>query len=690
MAKSSKSWYEFKAAAAGKPARIIIEDEIGGWGVSAKNFRADFARLGKDEAVQIHIKSGGGSCFEGSEIANIIADHDGEVTVTLGSVCASIATVIACAGDKVIAAKNSLYMIHEPTVYAGGDAKELRKMAEVLDKIKKNLVGAYKKKTGKSEDELSDLIAEETWFTAEEAKEAGFVDEISGEDADDDVLDNLDLSHYANTTKLFSLQVQNAADAVMLFSGNGKRLTLAEIKNSLSSQKTKPTDSPDTQSQPENNTMTLTPEQQNALETENQKKIDAGIKAAIEAAKNRRRDVLEIVAQEKKRTGIDFSAEAEVFLNDDEKPAHAFASIILNSDKKPAIVGSGIEVVEPLDAFKGTPGFQFVNSEQFRALGEQIKRGGRRPQGGVQVMAETSGFRNVQTSTATSGSGLTSIEKLPGVVELGVRPLTLEALISGGQTGQTTVRYIQEVTYTQAITGGTAETGALPEISLTYQEIDAPVKDIGGFIKMSENLLADYVAVASFINARLPYQVDRAVEDQLLNGDGTGSNITGILNSSGVQTLAKGGNTISDLALKLQTKVRWQNMTSNAAQGGFEPTGYIIHPTDWESYQLAKDANGQYLMKGPFYGAYGVGGSTVEFYTLWGKPVAVSPITAQGTIVCGAWNMGAQKFDRQGLIIEMSNSDGSDFLSRKITLRGTRRLALAVYRPGSFVTGTGL
>ena len=70
--------------------------------------------------------------------------------------------------------------------------------------------------------------------------------------------------------------------------------------------------------------------------------------------------------------------------------------------------------------------------------------------------------------------------------------------------------------------------------------------------------------------------------------------------------------------------------------------------------------------------------------------MAVSPVTAQGTIVCGAWQMGAQKFDRQGLIIEMTNSDGTDFLNRRVTLRGTRRLALAVYRPGSFVTGTGL
>jgi HK97 family phage major capsid protein len=143
------------------------------------------------------------------------------------------------------------------------------------------------------------------------------------------------------------------------------------------------------------------------------------------------------------------------------------------------------------------------------------------------------------------------------------------------------------------------------------------------------------------------------------------------------------------LALKLQTLVRWQSMTAGQAQGGFEPDGYVIHPTDWETLVLLKDANGQYLARGPFTGSYG-NGVAVEFYTLWGKKVAITPAVSQGTIVCGAWKMSAQKFDRQGMTIEMSNSDGTDFLKRQITVRGTRRLALAVYRPGSFAQGTGL
>ncbi len=693
---NSKSWYRITNRVTNgdktvTPACITIEGEIGGWGVNSAMFRNDFSRFGTDEAIRVHICSGGGSIFDGNEIANIIAGHKGEVTVTLGSICASIATVVMCAGDKVIAAKNTLVMIHEPSVYAGGDSEELRKLADIMDKMKDGIVNAYAEKTGKSKDELSDAMKDETWLNAEEAVDFGFVDEISSDDADDDVVDNVDLAHYKNSSYLISrLQIENAFDDVKARAGNGGRLTLQAIRNAVQTKQT--------QSQQHNTPiMEPTEEQKAANKLEIEKQAKAQALEMFKAANARNKEIRSMVASVIARDKRDFTELAEDFIAND-KSVDEFARALVSSDKFKATgkpVGSGIEMVEALDTYKGTPGFQFVNSEQFRALGEMIKMGGRRPKGGVQLQVEVGSFKNTQTSTATSGNGLTSIEKLPGVVELGVRPLTIEDLISGGSTDNTTIRYIQEVTFTEAATS-VAETGALPALTMTYQEIDAAVKDIGGYVKMSENLLADYAAVASFINMRLPYQVDRCVDDQLLTGDGTGTNITGILNTAGIQTLALGANTKVDLALKLQTLVRWQSMTAGQAQGGFEPDGYVVHPTDWETLVLTKDTNGQYLCRGPFTGSYGNPaeqgsvGSIVEFYTLWGKKVAISPVVAQGTIVCGAWKMSAQKFDRQGLIIDMSNSDGSDFLSRIVTLRGTRRLALAVYRPGSFAQGTGL
>lgn len=697
----AKSWYEIRNSANGET-EISIMDEIGGWGISAKAFRDELSRIGDTENIHLRIHCPGGSITEGNEIYNALKERKGGVRVTIGALCASMATVIAMAGAPIAMAKNGFFMVHNPFVLAYGDSEEMRKMADIMDKMKGTIVSAYKAKTGLSEKELSAMMDEETWLTADEAKEKGFIDsviEIEIEEEDDEP-ENFDLSKFKNAANFLSkLQSGRNTPPSVKATGNGAPVvTLRDLEAAKTSN------------------VTPKPIKNMSEPVIDPAKVKAEADKMFKARMTRDKEIRDIVESVRNRDKKDFTALAEKFLSDpafENKTVDDFArALVTSSEFKPLNVigageelpdeprGHGIVVVEPLDHMRGTPGYQFVLSQDYKGLRETIKnRGGSASNLPIRAMANVVDtrragvFQNVQTSTATSGSGLTSIEKLPGVVALGVRPLTIEDLIAGGSTGNTTIRYIQEVTYTQGITAGVAETGTLPEITVTYQEIDSAVKDIGGFIKMSENLLADYVAVASFINQRLPYQVDRAVDDQLLNGGGTGADLTGILTTSGVQTLALGANTRPDLALKLQTLVRWQNMTSNAAQGGFEPDGYVVHPTDWETLVLTKDSTGQYLCRGPFVGSYGqgvAGPELVEYYTLWGKRVVISPVTAQGTIVCGAWRMGAQKFDRQGLTIEMTNSDGTDFQKRQVTLRGTRRLALAVYRPGSFATGTGL
>ena len=685
----ASTWFAIRNAEQGKPAEVEIMDEIGAWGISAKAFRAEFRRIPSDSPVNLHICSPGGDITAGNEVANTIRAHKGEVNVTLGSLCASIATVVAMAGNKVTMAANGFFMVHEPWVMALGDSEELRKMAGIMDKMKAGIVAAYAQKTGMGDDELSALMAAETWMTADEAKAHGFIDAIDGEaDAPEN---NFDLSRFKNSANFLSkLQSQNAPDRAASAGNGAGVVTLQDLEDAVKTQIKNQLSNP-------KGTKTMNPEEIAAQKAAQEKAIKDGIKAALDARSARDKEIKAAVALIAKRDKRDVSDIAETIFSDGEKTIADFHAAVNAAEKftpvKGAIIGagaensqSGIEVIEPLDALRGTLGYSFVNSEQARDVFERVRKQGTHI-GNVNAQIQLPHFMNVQTSTATSGSGLTSIEKLPGVVELGVRPLTIEDLIAPGQTANTTVRDIQEVTYTQAAAAVT-ETGTLAEITTTYTEVDFPVKDIGGYLVTSENLLADYLAIASLINTRIPYQVDRAVEDQLINGSGSGANITGILQTSGIQTLALGANTRGDLPLKLQTLVRWQAMTAGQAQGGFEPDGYAIHPTDWETLQLLKDSSGQYLCRGPFIGSYGQG-APAEFYTLWGKKVCVTPAVTQGTLVCGAWKMGAQKFDRQGMMIEMTNSNGTDFINRKITIRGTRRLALAVYRPASFVTGTG-
>ena len=176
-----KKWFEIINKA--DKAEIWIYEQIGedfwtGGGVTAKNFQKELAGI-KASQIDLHINSPGGEVFDGITIYNLIKQHPANVTAHIDGLAASIASVIALAGDTVIMAENALFMIHNPWGFAMGDATEMRKTADLLDKIGGSLVAAYASKSGKPDDEISALMDSETWMTAQEAKDAGFIDEIS-------------------------------------------------------------------------------------------------------------------------------------------------------------------------------------------------------------------------------------------------------------------------------------------------------------------------------------------------------------------------------------------------------------------------------------------------------------------------------------------------------------------------------
>jgi ATP-dependent Clp endopeptidase proteolytic subunit ClpP len=173
------SWY----ALAKKPdigqTEISIYDEIGAFGVSAKSFLADLQRIPADHTILLKIHSPGGEVFDGNAIFNSLKRRAADVVVQIEGIAASMATVISLAGHHVKMAANGFYMIHNPWGMAMGDAAELRDQAELLDKIRSNMVGAYAAKSGQSPEQIKEWMDAETWFTAEQALAAGFVDEIT-------------------------------------------------------------------------------------------------------------------------------------------------------------------------------------------------------------------------------------------------------------------------------------------------------------------------------------------------------------------------------------------------------------------------------------------------------------------------------------------------------------------------------
>jgi ATP-dependent Clp endopeptidase proteolytic subunit ClpP len=179
-----KPWYQLKNLS-DDHAELWIYEQIGedwwtGEGVTAKQFAKDMAAL-KATSIDMHINSPGGDVWDGQAIFNAIANHPAYVTTYIDGLAASIASVIALAGDKVVMAENALFMIHNPYGGVMGTAAEMRQMADVLDKVRDTIVGVYAKHSALTDEELVAAMDAETWFSASEAREAGFVDEVGAE-----------------------------------------------------------------------------------------------------------------------------------------------------------------------------------------------------------------------------------------------------------------------------------------------------------------------------------------------------------------------------------------------------------------------------------------------------------------------------------------------------------------------------
>ncbi len=174
-----KTWYALSSRAQDRQTEISIFDEIGYWGVSAKQFIADLKSVPADHEIILKIHSPGGEVFDGNAIYNALKRHTGGVSVQIEGLAASMATVISLAGAPVKMAANGFYMIHNPWGSAVGDAEEMRDQAALLDKIRSGMIAAYAAKSGQEPEQIAAWMDAETWFSAEEAKAAGFVDEIT-------------------------------------------------------------------------------------------------------------------------------------------------------------------------------------------------------------------------------------------------------------------------------------------------------------------------------------------------------------------------------------------------------------------------------------------------------------------------------------------------------------------------------
>jgi ATP-dependent Clp endopeptidase proteolytic subunit ClpP len=171
-----RSWYQLRAQARG--AEIAIYDEIGAFGIPAKAFLDELKALGPIAELTVRINSPGGSVFDGVAIYNALKRHEARVTVWIDGIAASIASMVAMAGDEVVMPENAMLMLHDPSALVIGTAADMRVTADALDKMKAGMVAAYRDKSGRDDAEIEALMAAETWLSAQEAIELGLADRV--------------------------------------------------------------------------------------------------------------------------------------------------------------------------------------------------------------------------------------------------------------------------------------------------------------------------------------------------------------------------------------------------------------------------------------------------------------------------------------------------------------------------------
>lgn len=218
--------------------------------------------------------------------------------------------------------------------------------------------------------------------------------------------------------------------------------------------------------------------------------------------------------------------------------------------------------------------------------------------------------------------------------------------------------------------------GLKPQSALAFTLAQAPVRTIAHLEVAHRNVLADEPQLQATINNELLYGLRLAEDAQIINGDGTGENLLGILLTPGIQSYTQGqvpnaGETKVDAMRRAATRV---------ILAYYEATGFVIHPYDWEDVELQKDTTGQYvLVTNVAIGAE---------QRVWRQPVVDTPAIPEGTFVTGAWGLGAQLYDREQANIRIAEQHADLFARNAVAILAEERLAFAVKRPESFVKGT--
>lgn len=220
--------------------------------------------------------------------------------------------------------------------------------------------------------------------------------------------------------------------------------------------------------------------------------------------------------------------------------------------------------------------------------------------------------------------------------------------------------------------------GLKPHTSLAFQPAQAPIRTIAHYEVAHRNTLDDEPQLQSIIDNELLYGLRLAEDDQLLNGDGSGENLLGILQTPGIQLFPGTPIPTPDPRQSTDTYVdAVRRAATRIMLAYYEPTGVVVHPFDWETMELTKDSMGNYIVAVNV----AIGGEK----RIWQMPVVASPAMTQGTALIGAFGLGAKIYDRQQSNIRVAEQHADLFLRNAVAVLAEERVGLTVSRPESFI-----
>jgi HK97 family phage major capsid protein len=315
-----------------------------------------------------------------------------------------------------------------------------------------------------------------------------------------------------------------------------------------------------------------------------------------------------------------------------------------------------------------TVGQQVIEHDELKAF---LKSGGKgRVSIGVKAIISA-----LTTDADGSAGDLIVPQRQPGVQGLPQRRLTIRDLLTPGRTASNAIQYVKETGFTNNAATVSETSGATkPQSEIKFDIVTSSVTTIAHWVKATKQILDDVPMLQAYIDGRLRYGLAYAEELQLLNGGGTGTDLNGIYTQASAYSPA-----IVPTAVGAMTKIdvlRLSILQAHLAE--YPANGIVLHPADWADIELTKTEDGAYLFANP------QGGAEAR---LWRLPVVDTPAMTIDKFLTGAFQLGAQIFDRQDATVEVSTEDGDNFRQNLVTVRAEERVALAVYRPEAFNKG---